>query len=60
MSTDYFTQHGAARLAGRIRMFWEQRGYHPNVWTERESEGRRGAPEYYVVRSDIDVHRAVS
>ena len=53
---NYLTEHGANVIASRVRDYWQQRGYLPNVRVERcyssqsKSDNDRG---YWVVRSDM-------
>lgn len=52
---DYTSEGGAYRLAGRIRAFWNARGFSPQVWVERllMTSSPTDERERFIVKSDM-------
>lgn len=45
-----FSREGAGKLAARIKKYWLERGYNPDIWLE---QGEDAQGTHYVVRSDM-------
>lgn len=45
-----FSRDGAAKLAARIKKYWLDRGYNPDIWLE---QGEDADGTHYVVRSNL-------